>query len=123
LPATATARRRIKAKSFPMTRRLRWGRRLVAISMSCAKGEAAHPTMIYAFDLIEHDGDELRDRPFLERKTALARLLRNTGAGVRLNEHIAEDGPTVFAHACLAMRASFESRSTALIVQRERSEI
>jgi hypothetical protein len=30
----------------------------------------------------------------------LARLLRDTEAGILLNEHIAEDGPTVFAHAC-----------------------
>jgi bifunctional non-homologous end joining protein LigD len=26
--------------------------------------------------------------------------LRNTKAGILLNEHIVEDGPTVFAHAC-----------------------
>jgi hypothetical protein len=36
----------------------------------------------------------------------LARLLRDAKAGIVLNEHIAEDGPTVFAHACgLAPRA------------------
>ena len=45
-------------------------------------------------------GEDLRDRPFLDRKTALARLLRDTDAGIVLNEHIAGDGPTVFAHAC-----------------------
>jgi ATP-dependent DNA ligase len=27
-------------------------------------------------------------------------LLRNVDASILLNEHIAEDGPTVFAHAC-----------------------
>jgi bifunctional non-homologous end joining protein LigD len=26
--------------------------------------------------------------------------LRNTKAGIPFNEHIAEDGPVVFAHAC-----------------------
>jgi ATP-dependent DNA ligase len=26
--------------------------------------------------------------------------LRNSETGILLNEHIAEDGPTVFAHAC-----------------------
>jgi ATP-dependent DNA ligase len=36
----------------------------------------------------------------LETKATLARLLRDAKAGIRLNEHIAEDGPTVFAHAC-----------------------
>jgi bifunctional non-homologous end joining protein LigD len=55
---------------------------------------------LYAFDLIEHDGEDLRDLPFLDRKAALARLLRSTKAGILFNEHIAEDGSTVFTHAC-----------------------
>ena len=38
--------------------------------------------------------------PFLDRKAALARLLHITEAGILLNEHVAEYGPTVFAHAC-----------------------
>jgi hypothetical protein len=37
---------------------------------------------------------------FFEPKAALARLLRGSEVGILLNEHIAEDGPTVFAHAC-----------------------
>jgi bifunctional non-homologous end joining protein LigD len=35
---------------------------------------------------------------FLE--ASLARLPRETKAGILLNEYIAEDGPTVFARAC-----------------------
>jgi ATP-dependent DNA ligase len=35
--------------------------------------------------LIEHDGKDLRKLPFLERKAALARLRRNTNAGILLN--------------------------------------
>jgi bifunctional non-homologous end joining protein LigD len=62
--------------------------------------EAADTAILYAFDLIEHDGDDMRNLPFLGRKNALARLLRNTEAGILFNEHIAQDGPTVFAHAC-----------------------
>jgi bifunctional non-homologous end joining protein LigD len=65
-----------------------------------SRREAARTAILYAFDLIEHDGEDLHDRPFLERKAELARLLRDTKAGILLNEHIAEDGPTVFAHAC-----------------------
>jgi ATP-dependent DNA ligase len=42
----------------------------------------------------------MRNRPFLDRKEPLARLLRDTEAGILFNEHMAEDGPTVFAHAC-----------------------
>jgi len=68
-------------------------------STSCRR-ETARTAILYAFDLIEHDGEDLRDRPFLDRKAALVRLLRGTAAGILLNEHVAEDGPTVFEHAC-----------------------
>jgi ATP-dependent DNA ligase len=97
---------------------------------------------LYAFDLIEHDGEDMRNLLFLGRKAALARLLRNTEAGILFNEHIAEDGPTVFAHACRLgaecivskkvdgayqsgpCRVWIKVRNTASIaVQRERSEI
>jgi hypothetical protein len=30
--------------------------------------------VLYAFDLIEHDGDDLRDLPLIERRRLLARL-------------------------------------------------
>jgi bifunctional non-homologous end joining protein LigD len=65
-----------------------------------SRRKAADTAILYAFDLIEHDGEDMRNRPFLDRKAALARLLRDTEAGIQLNEHIAEDGPIVFAHAC-----------------------
>jgi bifunctional non-homologous end joining protein LigD len=65
-----------------------------------SRREAARTAILYAFDLIEHDGEDLRNLPFLDRKAALARLLRDAEAGILLNEHIAEDGATVFAHAC-----------------------
>jgi bifunctional non-homologous end joining protein LigD len=58
-----------------------------------SRREAADTAILYAFDLIEHDGEDMRNRPFLDRKAALARLLRNTEVGILFNEHIAEDGP------------------------------
>jgi ATP-dependent DNA ligase len=65
-----------------------------------SRREAARTAILYAFDPIEHDGEDLRKHPFLDRKAALRRLLGGIKAGILLNEHIAEDGPTVFAHAC-----------------------
>jgi bifunctional non-homologous end joining protein LigD len=62
--------------------------------------EATDTAILYAFDLIERDGEDMRNLSFLRRKAALARLLRNTEAGILFNEHIAQDGPSVFAHAC-----------------------
>src|SRR4249920_65985 len=55
---------------------------------------------LYAFDLIELNGDDLRRDPLNVRKATLASVLARTAPGLRLNEHIEEDGPTVFAHAC-----------------------
>ena len=53
-----------------------------------------------AFDLIERDGEDMSNRRFLNRKAALARLLRHTEAGILFNEHITEDGLSSFAYAC-----------------------
>jgi ATP dependent DNA ligase domain len=64
------------------------------------KSNITDAAILYAFDLIEHDGEDLRKRSFLDRKAALGRLLSGAKAGILVNEHIAEDGPTVFAHAC-----------------------
>jgi bifunctional non-homologous end joining protein LigD len=53
---------------------------------------------MWAFDLIEIDGDDLR----LElgaRKATLAKVLARAAPGLRLNMD-EEDGPLVFAHAC-----------------------
>jgi bifunctional non-homologous end joining protein LigD len=55
---------------------------------------------LYAFDLIELDGDDLRREPIEARKAALAKLLRHTKRGLLLNEHIDEPGDVVFRHAC-----------------------
>jgi ATP-dependent DNA ligase len=56
---------------------------------------------LYAFDLIELDGDDLRRDPLAVRKTTLASLLARGGPGLRFNEHMDEqNGPLVFQHAC-----------------------
>jgi bifunctional non-homologous end joining protein LigD len=55
---------------------------------------------LHALDLIELNGDDLRREPFDTRKATLASLLKRAAPGLRLNEHIEADGPTVFAHAC-----------------------
>ena len=55
---------------------------------------------LYAFDLIELDGEDMRREPFETRKATLASLLKRASPGLRLNEHIEADGPTMFAHAC-----------------------
>jgi ATP-dependent DNA ligase len=55
---------------------------------------------LFAFDLIELNGDDLRRDPLEVRKATLSSVVAKAGAGIRFNEHIEADGPTVFAHAC-----------------------
>jgi bifunctional non-homologous end joining protein LigD len=55
---------------------------------------------LYAFDLIELNGDDLRRDPLEVRKATLASVLARIGHGIWFNEHIEADGPTVFCHAC-----------------------
>ena len=56
---------------------------------------------LYAFDLIELNGEDLRREPIERRKLQLARLLPRAAAGIRLNGHIeGEDAALIFRHAC-----------------------
>ena len=56
---------------------------------------------LYAFDLLELDGLDMRREPIETRKATLASILRKSRPGVRLNEHLEHpDGLTVFQHAC-----------------------
>ena len=57
-------------------------------------------SFLYAFDLIELNGDDLRREPLEVRKATLRSVLAKASLGLRFNEHIEGDGPTVFAHAC-----------------------
>jgi bifunctional non-homologous end joining protein LigD len=56
---------------------------------------------LYAFDLIELNGDDLRQDPLEVRKATLTSVVAKAGAGIRFNEHLeADDGEAVFRHAC-----------------------
>jgi ATP-dependent DNA ligase len=43
-----------------------------------------HEAVLFAFDLIDHDGDDLRDLPLIERKRRLARLLGRSNRRIAL---------------------------------------
>jgi bifunctional non-homologous end joining protein LigD len=55
---------------------------------------------LYAFDLLELDGQDLRREPLEVRKQTLASLLRSSLPGVQFNAHLTHPGDIVFAHAC-----------------------
>jgi hypothetical protein len=116
LAAIAAAAELIKAKSFTID-----GEAVVlrpdGLSQfeELSRREAARTAILYAFDLIEHDGEDLGGCPFLDRKAARAWLLRNTDAGIVFNDTSPRTA-LVFAHACrLGAGASCRRRSMARI--------
>jgi bifunctional non-homologous end joining protein LigD len=56
---------------------------------------------LYAFDLLELDGKDLRREAWEVRRDQLVMLMRQSGNGIRLSEHLdGADGDHVFRHAC-----------------------
>ena len=54
---------------------------------------------LYAFDLLELNGEDYRQHPLEQRKARLEKVLART-QGRRFSEHIDGDGETIFKHAC-----------------------
>jgi bifunctional non-homologous end joining protein LigD len=55
---------------------------------------------LYAFDLLELDGKDLRREPIEARKAALAELAFDAKPGLQLSVHLDHPGTVVFEHAC-----------------------
>jgi bifunctional non-homologous end joining protein LigD len=56
--------------------------------------------MLYAFDLLELNGEDMRRLPLKERKARLEKLLSRSRTGIVFNEHTDQDGAVIFQHAC-----------------------
>jgi ATP dependent DNA ligase domain len=60
-----------------------------------------HEAVLYAFDLIEQDGEDLRAWPLLARKRWLKKLVgKAKRPSIQFVEHLTGDGPTIFEHVC-----------------------
>jgi bifunctional non-homologous end joining protein LigD len=69
---------------------------------ACFSRQGAPESFLYAFDVLELDGRDLRNEPWARRRALLVQLLADADAGIRLNEHIEDvDGPVVFRQACV----------------------
>ena len=53
-----------------------------------------------AFDLLMPDGDDLRRRPLIERKSALSKLLIRSRGGIQYVEHAEGHGDKMFTAVC-----------------------
>jgi bifunctional non-homologous end joining protein LigD len=69
---------------------------------ACFSRQGAPEAFLYAFDVLELDGRDLRDERWARRRAALVQLLADSDAGIRLCEHIEDvDGAVVFRQACV----------------------
>ena len=59
-----------------------------------------HNAIACAFDLLMLNDDDLRRKPFAERKAALRKVLRRRRGGIQYVEHINDDGDEVFEAVC-----------------------
>jgi bifunctional non-homologous end joining protein LigD len=59
-----------------------------------------HSARLCAFDLLELNGEDYRNRPLFERKKQLARLLKTARDGLDYVEHLEGDGAKIFEHVC-----------------------
>jgi bifunctional non-homologous end joining protein LigD len=73
-----------------------------ALRSALARRQGGSGVFLYAFDLIELDGRDLRREPWEVRRETLASLLRGRkrNGGLRLCEHLDGDGAAMFRHAC-----------------------
>jgi bifunctional non-homologous end joining protein LigD len=70
-------------------------------SLQNALGRGREKDIVYcAFDLLYLDGKDLRKLPLVERKKALAELLRNAPKTIQYTEHVEGSGPAFFNQAC-----------------------
>jgi bifunctional non-homologous end joining protein LigD len=100
-PAIAVTAMLLRAKSFTLD-----GEAVVCGPDGVAIFDALHrrgtvtEAMLYAFYLMELDGEDLRAMPLLDRKKRLARLLGGRRLGIVLSDHTNDDGATIFRQAC-----------------------
>jgi bifunctional non-homologous end joining protein LigD len=100
-PAIVAAAVRLRATSFTLD-----GEAAVCGVDGVAVFDALHrrgtvtEAMLYAFDLLELDGQDFRPLSLGERKAKLAKLLARAPIGIAYNEHTDDDGAAVSRHAC-----------------------
>jgi bifunctional non-homologous end joining protein LigD len=100
-PAIAVTAALLRARSFTLD-----GEAVVCGPDGVAVFDALHrrgtvsEAMLYGFDLLELDGEDLRGLPLADRKKRLARLLGRRRIGIVFSDHTDQDGALLFMHAC-----------------------
>lgn len=63
-------------------------------------GKHAPEAVLYAFDLLSLDGEDLREEHLVTRQSTLAELLAGREGAIMLVEHMAGNGTEMLRHAC-----------------------
>jgi bifunctional non-homologous end joining protein LigD len=89
----------VRGPASSMARRCAVVRMACPASIASATAGMMPACSLYAFDLLELNGDDLRREALEVRKKTLASVLARAGAGLRLNDHLEhKDGEIVFRH-------------------------
>jgi bifunctional non-homologous end joining protein LigD len=71
-----------------------------ALQEALSLGRDAEAAVLYAFDCLYAEGEDLRARPLAERKERLGALLAGADGALRFSDHIEGDGDAMIRHAC-----------------------
>jgi bifunctional non-homologous end joining protein LigD len=100
-PAIAVTAMLLRARSFTLDgEAVVCGPDGVAIFDVLHRRSTITEAMLYAFDLLELDGEDLRSLPLGDREKRLARLVGRRTLGIVVSTHTADDGATIYRLAC-----------------------
>ena len=100
-PTIVEAANRLKAQSFMIDGEAVICRPDGLSDFNALRSRArGHEVTLVAFDLIELQGDDLRDQKLIDRKRRLVKILSKGRDGIAYNDHVQQDGATVFDHVC-----------------------
>ena len=100
-PGIVLAARRIRTDSFLIDGEVVVLREDGRSDFNALRGKRRNENaVLIAFDLIEHKGNDMRNVPLLHRKKKLRKVLGKTITGIHYNEHLTDDGETVFRNIC-----------------------
>ena len=74
-----------------------FGRRCVFATSDSGNAAAL---VLFLFDLLYLDGEDLRERPLIERKERLSALLASAAPSLHYSDHVIGQGPAFYETAC-----------------------
>jgi ATP-dependent DNA ligase len=100
-PAIASTAALLRARSFTLDgEAVVSGSDGIVVFDRLRRRQKVTDAMLYAFDLLELNGEDLCSLALLDRKAKLAKLLVRSRSGIVFNDHTDDDGAAIFEQAC-----------------------